>query len=95
MSAEVEFAVGDHVRVVVANPGGHHRAPRYVRGRRGRVERCLGEFGLPDDLAEPGREVRTAHLYSVRFRSEELWGADGNASDSVLLDLFSLYLERA
>jgi hypothetical protein len=89
-----EFAVGDTVRVKVANPGGHNRAPRYVRGRCGRVERYVGSFGLPDDIAVPGRPVRTADLFTVRFPATELWGPDGNPSDCVHLDLYSLYLEQ-
>lgn len=95
MSEPAEFAVGDLVRVIVSNPRGHHRAPRYVRGRCGRIDRYVGEFGLPDDLADPGREVRTDRLFSVRFRSVDLWGTDGNPADVVYLDLFSRYLERA
>ncbi|WP_274387034.1 SH3-like domain-containing protein [Streptosporangium soli] len=89
------FAVGNRVRVKVSNSAGHHRAPRYVHGRCGRIESYVGRFGLPDDLAEPGRPVRTDRLFTVCFRAEALWGADGHPSDSVYVDLYSLYLEPA
>lgn len=95
MSEPTEFAIGDRVRVTVDNPGGHNRAPRYVRGRCGRIDGYVGEFGFPEDLAEPGRVVRGDRLFTVVFRSEELWGSAGHPSDSVRLDLFSRYLERA
>ena len=34
-------------------------------------------------------------LYTVRFTAPELWGPDANPRDSVSLDLWEPYLERA
>ena len=43
--------------------------------------------------ANPGEDPRP--LYTVRFAARELWGESANPRDSVCLDLWEPYLERA
>ena len=88
------FAPGDRVRARNLNPIGHTRLPRYVRGRLGLVERRHGAHVFPDSHARgAGEDARP--LYSVRFTARELWGPEAAARDSVSLDLWEPYLERA
>ena len=88
------FAVGHRVRARSLNPTGHTRLPRYVRGHVGVVERQHGAHVLPDSNAHGlGEDPR--HLYSVRFHARDLWGPEARAGDSVSLDLWESYLERA
>ena len=46
-----EFAPGDRVRVRADHPPGHIRTPFYLRGRVGEIERVLGAFANPEELA--------------------------------------------
>lgn len=88
------FRPGDRVRALNLNPTGHTRLPRYVRGRIGVVELHHGAHVLPDSHAH-GRGEDPRHLYNVRFEARELWGPDARTDDSVRLDLWEPYLERA
>ena len=45
------YAAGRPVRVARATAAGHVRTPRYVRGKRGVVERICGAFRNPEELA--------------------------------------------
>ncbi len=86
------FQIGNRVRVVNNHPRGHTRAPRYTRGRLGLVRACYGVHVFPDENAKRSRVGET--LYSVEFTSRELWGANGNSLDTILVDLFEPYLEN-
>lgn len=88
------FAVGDRVRALNLNPMGHTRLPRYVRGRVGVIERLHGAHVWPDAHAH-GLGEDPHHLYGVTFSARELWGPDAPVRDSVRLDLWEPYLERA
>lgn len=88
------FAVGDRVLARTIQPLGHTRLPRYVRGRVGVIEARHGAHVFPDSHAHGlGEDPR--HLYSVSFAAQELWGPDAAGGDSVRLDLWEPYLERA
>lgn len=88
------FAVGDRVRARNLNPTGHIRLPRYVRGRVGVIVSAHGAHVLPDSNAHDlGEDPH--HLYGVAFSARELWGPEAPAKDSVRLDLWETYLERA
>jgi nitrile hydratase len=89
-----EFAVGDRVCARVIHPSGHTRLPRYVRGRQGRVVRDLGEQAFPDTNAHRAGEHRQ-HVYTVAFSARELFGVERSPRDSVRIDLWADYLERA
>jgi nitrile hydratase len=88
------FRPGDRVRVRRMRPRGHTRCPRYVRGVAGTVERVHGLDTLPD-LAVYGRPAPPEPVYSVSFRSDDLWGPGDEPPFTVLLDLWESYLEPA
>ncbi len=72
-SSPARFAVGDDVRAININPGGHTRLPRYARGKRGRVERVQGVFVFPDANAH-GHGPSPQWLYLVRFSGARALG---------------------
>lgn len=90
------YAKGERVRVAALNPPGHRRTPFYVRGKTGVVERYVGEFRNPEELAygfagEPRRK-----LYRVRFRQRDVWPAyQGGADDTVDVDIYEHWLAKA
>jgi nitrile hydratase len=88
------FKPGDAVRARHLNPAGHIRLPRYVRGHVGVVEAHRGAHVFPDSHAHGGGDD-PRHLYGVRFTARELWGPHATPGDSVFLDLWEPYLERA
>ena len=88
------FAPGDAVRARNINPDGHTRLPRYARGHVGVVVAAHGAHVFPDSNAH-GKGEDPHPLYTVRFTARELWGEAANPRDSVSLDLWEPYLERA
>jgi nitrile hydratase len=89
---EPAFAVGQQVRARDLHKPGHTRMPAYVRGRTGVVEARRPAAVLPDSTAHfVGEDAQ--HVYTVRFESTHLWGADAEAS-TVYIDLFESYLEK-
>jgi nitrile hydratase len=88
------FKVRQRVRARNINPTGHTRLPRYVRGKMGVIVRDHGVYLFPDSNAHFQGEKRQ-HVYSVRFAATELWGDVASPRDSVYLDLWDDYLERA
>ncbi|HXQ49904.1 MAG TPA: SH3-like domain-containing protein [Stellaceae bacterium] len=88
------FKPGDQIVAKVMSPLTHTRLPRYVRGRRGVIERDHGVFVFPDTnalFAGPHPQ----HVYNVRFSARELWGPEGAATDAIYIDLWDSYLDRA
>jgi nitrile hydratase len=88
------FKVNQRVRARNINPTGHTRLPRYARGKTGIIVRDHGVYLFPDSNAHFEGEKRQ-HVYSVRFAARELWGTNASPRDSVHLDLWDDYLERA
>lgn len=81
------------VRVKTMMPPGHVRAPAYLRGKTGVIERELGEFGNPELLAY-GHNGPKQPLYRVRFTMEEVWGtAAERPSDTLDAEIFGHWLE--
>jgi nitrile hydratase len=93
-TARPRFAAGQMVRAREINPTGHTRLPRYVRGRRGTIERDHGAHVFPDSNAKFEGE-NPQFLYTVRFSARELWGESANPGDSIYLDLWEEYLDVA
>lgn len=88
------FKTGQKVRARNMHPTGHTRLPRYVRGRVGVVALDRGVYRFPDTSAHlQGDEPQ--HLYSITFGARELWGEQASPRDTVHLDLWDDYLERA
>ena len=88
------YVGGERVRVREVDSPGHIRTPHYIRGKTGAIERFVGFFRNPEELAY-GRsgEPRRA-LYRVRFVQAEVWpdyaGAPGDTLD---IDLYEHWLE--
>ena len=93
-SVAARFKVGQRVRARNIHPTGHTRLPRYARGKIGKITRDYGVFVFPDTNAHFLGEKRQ-HVYSVRFSSRELWGEKASPHDSVYVDMWDDYLERA
>jgi nitrile hydratase len=91
VDAPPAFAVGERVRAKDISPPGHTRLPRYVRGHIGVVDVIQPAAVLPDTNAHFLGE-NPQHVYSVRFDSRELWGADAEPA-MVTAELYESYLE--
>lgn len=91
------LAAGQRVRVRLDWPETrgpcHIRTPHYLRGATGTVERLLGRFPNPEDLAF-ARPAATLALYHVRFDQPAIWN-DGQAGDVVVVEIFETWLEAA
>lgn len=87
------FAVGARVRARDVEPSGHTKLVRYVRGKTGVVESIQPAHLLPDTHCVFEGE-NPQHVYTVRFDSHELWGADAE-SFTLTIELFESYLEPA
>ncbi len=71
----------------------HIRTPHYLRGLDGVVERPLGAFPNPEDLAF-GRPAAPVPLYHVRFEQPALFG-EGRGGDTLLVEIFEHWLDPA
>jgi nitrile hydratase len=90
------FTGGDRVRVRRAEPPGHLRTPYYVRGLAGVVERYLGEFANPEELAYGRSGLPKQPLYRVRFRQTDVWpDYAGRPDDTVDIEIYQHWLEPA
>lgn len=88
------FKVGDTIVTRNLNPVGHTRLPRYLRGKRGVIDRDHGVFVLPDASAH-GKGERPQHVYSVRFEAKELWGPEVRSNDRLYVDVWDDYMDPA
>jgi nitrile hydratase beta subunit len=88
------FAAGDLVAARMMHPSGHTRLPRYVRGRRGRVEAVRGAFVFADTNAHGAGEA-PQWMYTVVFAGRELWGEDAEPTLTLSVDAWESYLEPA
>jgi nitrile hydratase beta subunit len=91
-TGETLFAPGDRVRVRRWRHAGHTRCPRYARGAEGEVTAVRGTDRLPDIGPYEGP---FEPVYSVSFRSGDVFGETGEPGWTVRLDLTETYLERA
>jgi nitrile hydratase subunit beta len=91
------FTPGARVRVKNEWPEKHGpvhiRTPHYLRGETGIVERHLGDFPNPEDLAF-ARPAPILPLYHVRFDQPGLWN-EGRKGDTVVVELYETWLEAA
>jgi hypothetical protein len=87
--------IGDRVQVRLADPPGHVRTPRYVRGRCGVIERLCGVYPNPEELAYARSGQPAQALYRVRFLQHDLWpDYAGGAADTVDVEIYQHWLER-
>lgn len=81
------------VRVKRMMPPGHVRAPAYLRGKTGWIERPLGAFPNPEQLAY-GLTAQDKPLYRVRFTMEEVWGPEAETpTDTIDAELYEHWLD--
>jgi len=85
------FAVGQRVRAKDISPTGHTQLPGYIGGHAGVVEIIQPAALLPDTHAHFQGE-NPQHVYSVRFESRELWGADAEPF-TLTVELYESYLD--
>ena len=86
--------MAEWVRVRTMMPPGHIRTPAYLRGKTGQVERILGPFPNPEDLAYRHAGAPLS-LYRVRFRMGDVWGdAAENPDDTLDAEIYAHWLEK-
>ena len=95
---ENKFKLGETVSVRTNNSNtkvekGHTRLPDYVKGRTGKVIAYHGSHVLPDTNAHFLGESPEA-LYSVEFKSRDLWDKCEHVEDTVVVDLWESYIEK-
>ena len=92
-----KYSPGDRVRVRPDAQRGHHRTPWFIKGKFGYVTRVSGPFLNPESRAYGGSGTPRQPLYMVEFSQTDVWGGDyrENASDTVLVDVYENWLERA
>ena len=82
------------VKIKSLFPPGHVRAPSYLRGKVGEIERELGYFHNPEQLAYdlPAQKIK---LYRVRFTMSEIWGEEVEcASDTIDAEIYEHWIEK-
>ena len=83
------------MRVRADMPPGHVRTPNYLRGKVGWIERTLGPFPNPEQLAY-GNKADPLPLMRVRFSMAEVWGDTSQTSnDTIDAEIYSHWLEPA
>lgn len=88
------FSPGDRVRVRKVDAPGHIRTPYYARGQEGEIERFVGFFKNPEELAYGRYDCEKRALYRVRFMQSRLWeDYAGSTQDTLDIDLYEHWLE--
>jgi nitrile hydratase len=87
------FNAGDEVRVRNLNWAGHNRLPRYLRGKRGVIERVNGLYHIEDAHAGAWEPLPQT-VYTVQFSGLEVWGAESEPNLKVYAELWEGYLEE-
>ena len=86
--------MGERVRIKNMTPPGHIRAPFYIRGKTGEIERKIGPFKNPEQLAY-GLQADKKTLFRVRFTMREIWGdAAESPTDTIDAEVYEHWLER-
>ena len=84
-----------YMRVRHDMPPGHVRTPAYLRGKTGWVERRLGPFPNPEELAYR-HAGKSLPLMRMRFRMSEVWGdAVDTSNDTIDAEIYAHWLEPA
>jgi nitrile hydratase subunit beta len=95
-----KFKEGDKVRVADRWPElgpmrVHVRTPHFLRGQAGVIERVLGAFPNPEELAFGKPGLPKVPLYMVKFQESALWKRGGfKPQDTLTADLYEHWLER-
>lgn len=87
------FVPGERVHVRKVDAPGHIRTPHYIRGRTGVIERFVGFFKNPEELAYGRSGEPKKALYRVRFLQKDVWpDYAGAAVDTIDIDLYEHWL---
>lgn len=87
------FSMGKRVRVKEIAPIGHCRAPHYIRGRSGVIERVCGHFHDPQELAYGRTDGPKLPLYRVRFALSDIFPGGGyRLQDTLDIELYESWL---
>ena len=90
----LKFCKGQTVRARNINGFAHNRLPRYARGKIGTIFSINGVYALQDTNEKDEQPYeQLENVYTVKFSSSELWGADGNRKDYVYIDAWESYLD--
>jgi len=74
-------------------PPGHVRTPAYLRGKCGTIERALGPFPNPEQLAY-GHKGQPLPLYRVRFRMGDIWADADTPNDTLEAEIYAHWLTK-
>ena len=89
-----KFRQNQRVKAKNINGLAHNRLPGYVRGKVGTIISINGVYALQDtNEKEEQPHDQLENVYTVKFSSTELWGADGNSNDYVYVDAWESYLD--
>ena len=82
------------VKIKDKSPPGHIRTTKYIRGKVGIIERCVGIFKNPEQLAY-SLNANEYGLYRVRFKMTELWDdyTEGQ-NDTLDAEVFAHWIEE-
>lgn len=90
------LAVGTRVRVSARAHAGHHRTPRYLKGRSGTIVAIHARYRDPEGLAYHEDGLPKRLLVRVAFDPAALFtDYRGGAGDLLEADLFEHWLEVA
>jgi len=91
------FKEGDAVKVMTREPIGHYRVPLYLRGKSGVVAGVIHPMAVDNEEEAYGRNAGSkGYYYRVAFPLGQVWpGYVGGPTDTLLIEVFQTWLERA
>lgn len=87
------LTVGEQVRIKSMSPLGHIRTPHYLRGKTGVVERVLGPFNNPEQLAYMVPAAQRT-LYRVRFEMGHIWPDAEAPQDTLDAEIYEHWIDQ-
>ena len=90
MSNQQVFSVDDYIEVENHPMHKHHRVPKYLKGKIGRITAILGAYANPEELTFFDAKGRDVPVYRVCFSHAHLWG--GKQEDEVIADLMETWI---
>lgn len=84
------------MQISVRYPVGHYRVPRYIRGKKGRVESVINPRAVNNEEEGFGRNAGSKrHYYRIAIPLVELWPEyRGSPKDGLRIEVFETWLER-
>ena len=96
LGEEPVFAAGERIRILMRQPIGHYRVPRYLRGNAGVVEAVIKPTMLDNEEEAYGRNAgMRRHYYRIAIPMTEIWpDYVGSPRDGLRIEVFETWLER-